>query len=337
MANIKKNKLPFVSIIIPLHWGLKKENYQRFLSDFQSYLNLDYEDYEIVVVSDSKIKFPFQTSKIVLLNTPKKTFSPSEKRDFALSKVKGEICAFIDDDAYPDKKWLKNAAKDFSSKSIVAVGGPGLTPSEDSFWKKIGGYILESYLCSGGAQDRFYNKSKKESYVKDYPAYNLLIRTEVLRKVGGFRSTFYGGEDTFLCLRLIKEGLILYDPTVIVYHHRRDFPLAHFKQIANVGIHRGFFFKKYPETSRHFFYTLPSILTFGLITLLIFSFLDESFFFRQILFFILTIFLLAGTISVKSHGVPLVSSIISGFGIIATHIVYGVYFLKGLIIENLAN
>ncbi|MCJ7633369.1 DUF72 domain-containing protein, partial [Candidatus Bathyarchaeota archaeon] len=43
----------------------------------------------------------------------------------------------------------------------------------------------------------------------------------------------------------------------------------HMKQIANVGVHRGYFAKMYPDTSRRIFYFLPSIvvmiLLFGLI------------------------------------------------------------------------
>jgi cellulose synthase/poly-beta-1,6-N-acetylglucosamine synthase-like glycosyltransferase len=46
--------------------------------------------------------------------------------------AKGEICAFIDSDARPEKNWLKNALPYLSDPEVVAVGGPGLTPPEDS-------------------------------------------------------------------------------------------------------------------------------------------------------------------------------------------------------------
>ena len=314
---------PVVSIIIPFHWGLKKENFARFLSDFKYFLNLDYENYEIILVSDVKAKLPFKSSKIKLLKVPHKTASPSEKRDYALKFAKGQICAFIDDDAYPHKNWIKNAVKHFKNKNIIAVGGPGITPSDDSFWQRIGGYILESYLCSGQTQHRFYDKPKKTFYVNDYPAYNLFIRKDILKKVGGFASKFYGGEDTFLCIRLIKFGKILYDSDVLAYHHRRSFPIPHLKQISNVGLHRGYFFKKYPENSRHPFYTLPSILAIGFLIFLSLSFFSKNIF--LIFLFFNLLFILLGTISVKTHGVSMVPSIIAGFGIIATHLTYGIF------------
>lgn len=334
----KKNDFhPLVSVIVPVHWGLKKENYKRFLDDFNELLNLDYDNYEILLVTDKKIKFPFTSKKIKLIAVNRETSSPSEKRDFALEQAAGEICAFIDDDAYPHKDWIKKAIEHFSDPKIVAVGGPGITPPSDSFWQKIGGNIIESYLGSGNVQYRFYNKPKKTFYVDDYPAYNLFIRTDILKKVGGYGTTFYGGEDTYLCLKLIREGLILYDSEVLVYHHRRSFPFAHLKQIASVGIHRGYFFKKFPETSRRFFYTLPAILTVGFIILLVLAIIIPNFFFVKIFLFVLVIFIATSTVSVRIHGAPFIPSTISGFGIVANHIVYGTFFIKGLFIKKLKN
>ena len=42
--------------------------------------------------------------------------------------------------------------------------------------------------------------------VDDYPAYNLFVRREALEHVGGWGTTFYGGEDTVLCLKLAEAG-----------------------------------------------------------------------------------------------------------------------------------
>ncbi len=257
-------KKPFVTIIIPLY-----VINQRFFEDLKKYEQLKYPKFEIIIVCDKKINLPKLSVPVRLVLTRMRKSGPAEKRDIALKKAKGEICAFIDDDAYPDPQWLKNAVSWFEAEKIVAVGGPGLTPPDDTYWQKIGGYIIESFLCSGGIQYRFY-PGKFIFFVNDYPAYNLLVKTKILKKVGGYGSTFYGGEDTLLCLKIIKYGKILYDPTVSVYHHRRNFPKGLMKQIGGVGLHRGYFFKKYPETSRVAIYLLPSIMLIGLI---IFSFL----------------------------------------------------------------
>src|SRR3989344_455948 len=97
-----RSKEPSVSIIVPLHWGLLPENYRRFLNDFKKYLELDYENYEIILVTDHPTRLPCRSRRIRYLVTgADHSTSPAEKRDFALSRIKNEICAFIDDDAYP--------------------------------------------------------------------------------------------------------------------------------------------------------------------------------------------------------------------------------------------
>lgn len=331
MARLSKN--PLVSIIIPLHWGLKPENFPRFITDLKKYDKLKYNNYEILVVTDKPV-VPIITGKKVrclVMNAPHPT-TGTEKRDFALSFVKGEICAFIDDDAYPDPHWIINAIPWFAYLKIVAVGGPGLTPSENSFWQKVGGNAIESYLCSGSLQFRFYPGF--ERFVDDQPGYNLLIRVSVLRKVGGWGSTFYGGEDTVLCMKLIKEGKILYDPNIVVYHHRRSFPLAHLKQIASVGLHRGYFFKRYPKTSRSILYLLPTILTIGSIGGIVSTVIYPQIFALPISL-LFSFLVLIAFLSVYAHKVGFAISIVAGFAIIVTHIVYGTYFVRGLLTKHL--
>ena len=329
----KSSKNPLVSIVIPLHWGLKPENFSRFLTDLKKYDKLKYKNYEILVVTDKPV-VPAITGKNVrclVMNADDPT-TGTEKRDFVLPFVKGEICAFIDDDAYPDPYWITNSISWFKYERIVAVGGPGVTPPEDSFWQKIGGYAIESYFCSGNIQYRFYPTF--ERFSKDQPGYNLLVRTSALKKVGGWGTTFYGGEDTVLCIKLLKFGKILHDPNVIVYHHRRTFPLGHLKQIGSVGLHRGYFFKKYPQTSRGFFYLLPTILTSGFISgILLAVRFSQVFALPFILVFLF--FLLLGTISVYRHKVNIVSSLMASIAIMMTHMSYGAFFVKGLLTRRL--
>ena len=166
---------PFVSVIIPFHWGLKPENYKRFVKEFKNFLRLDYQKYEIILVVDKEASIPYKDKKVKFLVTnADHATSPAEKRDFALPYVKGEVCVFIDDDAYPKKDWIKKAVRHFQHSLIVAVGGPGVTPPGDDFWQKVGGAILESKYCSGKLLYRYYPVPNWLS-VDDYPAYNLFI------------------------------------------------------------------------------------------------------------------------------------------------------------------
>lgn len=318
--------MPKVSVIIPLYVICK-----RFFKGLERYRELNYPDFEIIVVCDKKVKLP-PWSNLRLILTHKRCTGPAEKRDLGIKVARGEICAFIDDDAYPDKNWLKNAIRHFRDPKIVAVGGPGITPSEDSFWQKLGGYIIQSYLCSGKVQYRF-SKVNNKLFVVDYPAYNLLVRTKILKKVGGYGCTFYGGEDTFLCLKLIRYGKIIYDPEVVVHHHRRAFLLPHLRQISLVGWHRGYFFKKFPETSRQLIYLLPSGLTIGFFSGLFVSIIRPEWFLAPFIA-LLAIFWLIGSWSIYRHKAGFLSSLIGGIGIIATHVAYGLNFIRGLLMKR---
>ena len=309
-----------VSIIIPLY-----DLNDRFRKDFNRFLNLDYPDYEIIIVHDSKINFQHERAKTI--NTNKDRTSPAEKRDLAIKEAKGEICAFIDDDAYPDKNWIKNAIGYFDDEKVGAVGGPGLTPPEDTFMMKAGGLCYESILGSGPHQYRFVKGKNRE--VDDLTAYNLFIRKSVLENTGGYGSTFYGGEDTKLCIEITKlKKDILYRPDVEAYHHRRPLLIPHLLQVGNVGLHRGYFVKKYPQTSRRIVYFMPAIFTIVLFISFALSIISQKF---AIIFgtFIAS-FLSLAFITCFIRSKRLLLSIFSAFGIFLMHISYGTNFLRGL-------
>ena len=327
-----------ISIIIPLHICS-----ERFIKDFSHFRSLEYPDFEILVVADepnldagksscaADLRRLEKPGLVTILSTGKELTGPSEKRDLALEQVSGEICAFIDDDAYPRPDWLRSAIKHFSDPAIAAVGGPGITPPEDGLQEQASGAVYASPLGSGQALHRFVPRRSRE--VDDFPAYNLFVRTEKLKEVGGFASGYYGGEDTKLCLEIVKTGgKILYEPDIVVFHHRRPLFFGHLRQIANVGIHRGYFVKTYPETSWRLFYFLPSILVgaifFGIILSL----------FSNILAAIL-ILSLAGYFAIALVSTMPTSrlsvALLGAAGIMMTHAVYGCAFIRGLMIKHL--
>lgn len=313
---------PKISIVIPLHVVS-----DRFFSDLKKFSKLKYTNYEILIVVNEKLSIP-KIANSRLLITGMKRSSPAEKRDFAVKYAKGDIMAYIDDDAYPDPNWLTNAVKDFADDpSLVAVGGSGLTPPDDSYLAKLGGFVYQSRFTSGKLRHRFTNEGYEKKFVEDWPAYNLFIKKSFLNEVGGWESAFYGGEDTYVCLKLISKGRILYDPDVIVYHHRRELFEPHLKQIHNVGVHRGYFFKVYPETSRSLIYLMPSLLTLGFWSMMLGSFFNT----RVLVTFIL-FSSAAYTVACQSvsRGNTLRGSMISGLGVIATHMAYGFGFMRGL-------
>jgi hypothetical protein len=246
---------PTVSVIVPLH-----EDSARFRGCLNVELSLPTKiPYEVVVVTDEgRIDLPAATTHVTTgLAGPT---SPAVKRDAGGKEARGEILAFIDDDAYPRADWLDAALRVLSDRSVHGVGGPGLTPPESGWRERLGGAVYESRLGSGPLRHRFVpGKGRDED---DLPAYNLILKRDALERIGGWNSTFYGGEDTKVCLELVKAGFQLrHDPDVVVFHHRRPVFLPHFRQVGNVGLHRGYFVRRYPSTSRRLSFFAPAVAT----------------------------------------------------------------------------
>lgn len=327
-----------ISIIIPLHTRSR-----RFLKDFSHIRSLDYPDFEVLIVADEPtldraanphfpdLKRLERPGLVTIISTGKQLTGPAEKRDLGIQNASGEICAFIDDDAYPRPDWLRNAVAFFDNPEVAAVGGPGVTPPEDTLLEQASGAVYTSPLGSGQTLHRFVHRRPRE--VDDFPAFNLLVRTDVLRKVGGFSSHYYGGEDTKLCLEIVRSGKkILYRPEVVVFHHRRSLFFDHLKQIANIGTHRGYFAKMYPETSRRVFYFLPSVVVVVLVLGAILSLFSNIV--AAILLLGLCCYFGIAFISIIPAS-RLSVALLGTAGIVATHIVYGCAFIRGLTLKHL--
>lgn len=209
---------------------------------------------EILVLPDNTPHENFPGVRFV----PTGVLGPAAKRDLALQYARGKIFAFLDDDAYPRPDWLAKALPHFTDPRVAAVGGPAVTPSGERFWAAAAGAVLSSWLGSGPTRMRFVSVGSVRA-VDDWPSVNLLVRRDVFAAIGGFGSSFWPGEDTKLCLEIVRRGYqILYDPAAIVYHHRATTPLRHLRQFARYGLHRGHFVRKYPATSRRASYLFPS-------------------------------------------------------------------------------
>ncbi len=294
----------------------------------QGCLQLDYPQFELLVLPD----YPENISEGRVRLLPTGPVKPSEKRNVGVNAAKGEVVAFIDGDAYPDKNWLKNCLKYFRDPKVAAVGGPGLTPQSDNTMQKASGEILSSFLGTGPLS--FRHSAKLPRKCDDLPTVNMIVRRSTFKEMGGFDSSYWPGEDTKFCRDLVYGfgGDALYAPDVMVYHHRRLLFRPHLKQIAGYGLHRGYFSKKFPENSRRPLYFVPTLLVLGIPALLLLGYVEESVRFLS-LFPLLAYFLLVGIgaliIGLRRRNPNLVGPVF--LGAVATHFCYGTYFLKGLL------
>jgi glycosyltransferase involved in cell wall biosynthesis len=124
---------------------------------------------------------------------------PGAARNMGINNSKGEIIAFIDDDAVASKDWLENALPYFTKESVAGVEGII--------------YVRDSqnipFLGDGSG--------------KKYATGNIFYRSFVLKQIGGFDPNFYDGfhfrEDSDLAFSIIEKGYeIVFAKNVIVIH-----------------------------------------------------------------------------------------------------------------------
>ena len=299
-------------------------------------LALDYQDYEVLILPNeepSPLESAFVDERVKII--PTGAVSPAVKRDMGAEQAQFEYLAFMDDDAYPSLEWLKVAEKTFTEKNPAALGGPGMVPPDASKKEIVSGIFYETLVGGGGLAYR-YRPAPEGFYVKDYPSVNLIIRKNVFLEIGGFDNAFWPGEDTKLCLDLIQAGHdIWYEPTLLVYHHRRPTFRGHFKQVGGYGLHRGHFAKIYPHTSALPLYFAPSTFLLGNIILFFLGFANT--FFWQIWGVLLAVYLLLAIIDIMSRTRDLWIAGMTLLVLVGSHLVYGWRFIQGYFTSRLVS
>ena len=315
--------MPKYSFIIPV-----KEINGYIRESIPSILSIDRDDFEIIIYLDITTNEIWPKTRQIASGP----VGPAQKRNLAIRDGKGKILIFIDDDAYPKNDFLDILDKDFQNENVIAVGGPAVTPKENKFWQKVSGATFLSSL-SGGFPERYRPMGKKK-FVTDWPSVNLSIRKETFEELGGFRGDYWPGEDTKLGFDLLikKNTKILYDPELIVYHHRREGLMKHIKQISGYGLHRGFFAKKYSQTSFNWKYFMPSLFVLFIIFGGILAHFSKFFLHLYILGWIIYfVALLNAFYDIYRHEKNILVTLAASYYIFLTHVFYGVRFLQGFL------
>lgn len=290
-----------------------------------------YPHFEVIVLPDAAADLcPYPFALRVL---PTGKVRPAEKRNLGIREAKGDVVAFLDDDAYPVPNWLEQAVKYFTLPDVGGVGGPGVTPPGDPFMAQAGGRVYADRLVSGNYRYRYVGDRVRSS-VDDFPSCNLFVRADVLRAIGGYRTDFWPGEDTILCLDIVRgqKKRIVYDPWVQVFHHRRPLFGPHLRQIGRYALHRGHFAKRFPETSFRPSYLVPTFFVLGLVLGGIAACLHP--WLRVAYFCCVGFYLLVTFLSSWSPLHP-VLWLATWLGVIATHVFYGIRFAQGILSRHM--
>lgn len=248
------------SIIVPV-----KEINEYIEEHVARFKSLDRTDVELIILPNSQTKL--SEFKNVRFHSTGRV-SPAIKRDVGAEISRGEFLVFLDDDAFFNESYFPILDSFYKDHPQSAVGGPGITPKDNSPRQKASGAVYEDRLLSSDSH-RYLSKGSLRS-VDDWPSVNFSIPRSVFIEVGGFDQHYWPGEDTMFCRKIVSLGVeIYYEPSLITYHHRRDSFIEHIKQASGYGYHRGYFAKEFPENSRKLKYFIPSLFALYILTLLL--------------------------------------------------------------------
>ncbi len=147
-------------------------------------------------------------------------------RNLALAEARGEIIAFVDDDAIPFPDWVERTVKVYSEdRSVIGVTGPVLPLWQDKSMDWFPHELYWVFSCT-------YRQFAERTEVRNGFCTNLSFRREAFDKCGRFKSSLAGegwgksdwqqpaAQETEFCLRVKRATgqRIVYDPNVRVGH-----------------------------------------------------------------------------------------------------------------------
>ena len=226
---------PKVSVVVCVYNGERTID-----SCLSSLEKLHYPNYEVVVVNDGSTD---KTREIIesydyvrLINQENKGLSAA--RNVGIQAAKGEIIAFTDADCMADADWLTYLVARFESTEFAAVGGPNLSPPDDSF-------VASCVAVSPGAPTHVLLDDEVAEHI---PGCNMAFRREALEAIDGFDPIFRAaGDDVDLCWRLQNKAYkIGFSPAAVVWHFRRNTIRDYLKQQRGYGKAETLLFFKHP-------------------------------------------------------------------------------------------
>jgi glycosyltransferase involved in cell wall biosynthesis len=244
------SRLPKASVVVPTMY----RRVDLLQQTIQSLLNLEYPDYEIIVV-DNRVG-PGHTPipafsddlrvKIVAEGTP--GVSAARNRGFAESQ--GDFVAFTDDDVEVDRQWLRALGVAFARNAgIDAIGGmvrPFELETEPQLWFEefYGGFTkslqaTQRSLKLVGRSDPMFPYSPGHFGA----GCNMAVRRTAFERSNGFDVHLGGGtvansgEDLKLFLDIVfAGGTVAYVPSAVVRHTHRRTEKQFMEQIFSYGV-----------------------------------------------------------------------------------------------------
>lgn len=185
---------PLISVILPVY----NCPLSAFKDCFQSVKKQKYKNWELCIVDDAStdknLKYYIErirSDKRVKVYFSKKNEGIAKASNKALKLASGKLSCFLDNDDMLDPQALLELARAFDSSKEVGL----IYTDEDKISE--GGKRFDPFY----KPDWNYTMLLSQNYICHLSAY----RTDILKKIGGFREGYDGSQDYDLLLRYFEE------------------------------------------------------------------------------------------------------------------------------------
>jgi GT2 family glycosyltransferase len=242
--------LPKASVVVPTTFQRKDQ----LVRTIESILQLDYPDFEIVIVDNRpsannvrslKLSDP---SRVRIVSEPRRGAASARNRGIDVST--GEFIAFTDDDVIVDRNWLRALGARFAiDDEVEAIGGmvrPTEIDTTPQLWfEEFYGGFTRSYLPRKWSTEIVGDSDPLFPYSAGHfgAGCNLAVRRTTAQRLGGFDSRLgvgtysMAGEDLKLFIKVVMAGgAVAFEPAALVRHSHRTTSKEFMFQVFSYGI-----------------------------------------------------------------------------------------------------
>ncbi|PYV66291.1 MAG: hypothetical protein DMG97_29905 [Acidobacteria bacterium] len=199
---------PRVSVIIPTY-----RHQNKIIDTLESVFRQTFQDFEVIVVNDGS---PDETAQLLaplaasgrIRYVEQSNKGQAAARNRGLAEALGDFIAFLDDDdLWPDDKLEWQVSYLEKNPSVAAVGG-GCELINDSVAAGEDVFLYEGVVTAETVSCGNPFRSPGQT----------LIRTQVLREIGGFNTSLWGADDMDLWFRIaLRAKMVALRQTALRY------------------------------------------------------------------------------------------------------------------------
>ena len=247
------------SLIIPVY--NRPDEVEELL---ESLCDQTFRDFEVLIIDDGSER-PCRevverfADRFDVKYFTKENSGPGQTRNYGAERAAGEWLIVLDSDVVLPEGYLQAVDDEMEREPCDAFGGPDRAHESFTPVQKAINYSMTSFFTTGGI------RGGKKKLDKFYPrSFNMGIRAELYRRLGGFSKMRFG-EDIDFSIRIFDSGASCrLFPEAWVWHKRRTDFRKFFKQVHNSGIARINLMKRHPGSLK-MVHLLPAAFTIGLL------------------------------------------------------------------------